>query len=374
MAAIVKEGRIELIDALRGFAIATILLLHSSNNFLYTPDVAPELPDWLLYIDSLIKSLLYGIFEGRVYSIFALLFGYTLAMQYGRGRCGEGEFRLRMVWRMVLLGLFGAFNGAFFAGGDPLVFYAIVMLPVIFMLGLSSRVLLVVAALLLLEPISIVDHYHNFVGESYLECYSAIAISVKEGEFLPMALANITTGLKGALLWAIETGRATQTFALFILGVLAFRVGLFGRSSREVGRYLVVALLSSALLYLAVALAPYPWHLMLYKAAFSAVLLLLFILLYRASSGGAFWRMLALYGRMSLTNFIAQSIICSFIYYPWGLNMASHSGVTTNIFIALVVLSLQILFSRFWLSTHSRGPLEALWHRMTWGGRFLTKK
>lgn len=77
---VTENGRIDAVDALRGFAISAILIIHSSNHFLY-PGMPDRSPEWLLHVDEGLKSFLYFIFEGKAYSVFALLFGFTYALQ-----------------------------------------------------------------------------------------------------------------------------------------------------------------------------------------------------------------------------------------------------------------------------------------------------
>jgi uncharacterized protein len=73
-----------------------------------------------------------------------------------------------------------------------------------------------------------------------------------------------------------------------------------------------------------------------------------------------------IYGRMSLTNFIGQSVICTFLFYPWGLHLGLVVGTSLSIVLAIMVLVVQIIFSRFWLNCHKQGPLEHMWHKLTW--------
>ena len=73
-----------------------------------------------------------------------------------------------------------------------------------------------------------------------------------------------------------------------------------------------------------------------------------------------------LYGKMSLTNYISQSIIGALIYFPIGLYLAPYCGYTVSLLIGIAVFILQLIFCRYWLSSHKQGPLEAIWHRLTW--------
>ena len=74
------------------------------------------------------------------------------------------------------------------------------------------------------------------------------------------------------------------------------------------------------------------------------------------------------YGKMSLTNYIAQSGVGALIFFPFGLGLASRCGYALSLVIGVAVFVLQAAFCRWWLRGHRQGPLESLWHRMTWLG------
>ena len=71
---------------------------------------------------------------------------------------------------------------------------------------------------------------------------------------------------------------------------------------------------------------------------------------------------------MSLTNYLSQSVIGAFIYFPVGLGLASLCGYTTSLLVGIVIFLMQIIFSDWWLWKHRQGPLERLWHKWTWWG------
>ncbi|MGL5228236.1 MAG: DUF418 domain-containing protein, partial [Bacteroidales bacterium] len=75
---------------------------------------------------------------------------------------------------------------------------------------------------------------------------------------------------------------------------------------------------------------------------------------------------LRFYGRMSLTNYVSQSIIGSLIFFPYALGLASVLNVCMSLITGIIVMLLQIYFCRIWLRSHKQGPLESLWHRLTW--------
>ena len=78
-----KPPRVEVVDALRGFAVLAILLVHHVEHFIYPvyPDPA-TLPGWLNVLNEGVFTVVFGLFAGKSYSIFALLFGFTFYIQY----------------------------------------------------------------------------------------------------------------------------------------------------------------------------------------------------------------------------------------------------------------------------------------------------
>jgi len=72
-------------------------------------------------------------------------------------------------------------------------------------------------------------------------------------------------------------------------------------------------------------------------------------------------RAVAPVGRMPLTTYFSQSLICTFIFYGWGLGWAGSLGAAGCIGLALVIFSVQIAICHFWLRSFRFGPLEWLW-------------
>ena len=93
------------------------------------------------------------------------------------------------------------------------------------------------------------------------------------------------------------------------------------------------------------------------------------VLLYYRTSVRNFLIKIAPYGKMSLTNYLSQSIIGGFIFYNWGLGMFRYSGHASSLLLGALCISLQYTFCRWWLKNHSHGPFEALWRRLTWIGK-----
>lgn len=72
-------------------------------------------------------------------------------------------------------------------------------------------------------------------------------------------------------------------------------------------------------------------------------------------------------GRMSLTTYLSQSVIATFIFYSYGLGLYGKISVLTGTFIAIGVFVIQLIFAKLWLSKFRMGPVEALWRFGTYG-------
>lgn len=102
-----------------------------------------------------------------------------------------------------------------------------------------------------------------------------------------------------------------------------------------------------------------------YNFSFMLCLVSAFLLLYWTNNG-VVQRILAPYGRMSLTDYVTQSVIGSFLYFGYGMELHKTCGTTYSLLIGLMFLAVQIAFAHCWFKYFKRGPLETIWHRLTW--------
>lgn len=84
--------RIEVVDALRGFAVMAIILLHNIEHFNYY-SFPEETSGWLQSVNSGIWDTMFFLFGGKAYAIFALLFGFTFYLMLA-----SREKKLESLW------------------------------------------------------------------------------------------------------------------------------------------------------------------------------------------------------------------------------------------------------------------------------------
>ena len=381
--------RLDVVDALRGFALLAIVLLHNLEhyNLFYFPK---DVPAWLPVLDKYIWGTIFFFLAGKAYATFSLLFGFSFYIQMRNERSRGGDFRARFAWRMFILFLFSQLHALFY-NGDILLLYSVVGLVLILVSELKDRTVFIIALICLLQPMEWFRILYAFIDPdfisygNYFMTYAKRAQPVMEnGTFLELLRSNIWDGQLYSNFWQVENGRLFQTAALFMFGMLLGRRSYFVKSDDSIKVW------KKVLLYCAIAFVPLyvlrvylpaqiesqsmllPVNIILPSLtnfAFMGVLVALFTLLWFKSGGYKFQRFIIPYGRMSLTNYIGQSIMGVMIYYAAGLGLYKYTGATLSTLIALGIFGVQWVFSNWWLSTHKQGPLEYLWRKATWLGK-----
>lgn len=389
MNTLTKTPRIETVDALRGFAVMAILLVHNLEHFIF--NVYPlGSPEWLTILDNGVFNVVFTLFAGKSYAIFALLFGFTFYIQSHNQQLKGKDFGYRFLWRMVLLLAFATLNAAFFPAGDVLLLFAVVSLVLFMVRKWSDKAILIAAILFLLQPIEWYHYTMSLFNPAYAlpdlnvgAMYGEVAAYTQAGNFWDFVAGNVTLGQKASFFWAIGAGRISQTAGLFLFGLYIGRKALFVTSESHLKFWIKALIISaicfaplyslkeqimqsdSSLIKQTVGTAFDMWQ----KFAFTVVLVSSFILLYQKERFRKTVSSLRFYGKMSLTNYISQSILGAIIYFPFGLYLAPHCGYSLSLLIGVVLFLLQVQFCKWWLSKHKQGPLETIWHQWTWIGK-----
>ena len=378
--------RLHVVDALRGFAIVSILLLHNIEHFdfYFTP---LNQTNWLIMFNNGIWESLFFFFGGKSYAIFALLFGLTYHIQTSNQAIKGKDFRVRFAWRLLLLLGFGILNSCFYQG-DILTIYALIGFFLIPVTNWSNKAVLITAIVLMAQPVE----WCNFaIGLFHSNIKLGDPISWqyfgKMGEYIPQSsfwntvYGNLTNGKIGVYLWTWENGRVFQTLSLFMLGMLAGREKLFVLSNLTkrfwrkvlayaflaflplyIGKTEIMSLISHEPISRPLTTIITSWS----NLSFMFIIVASFVLLFQRISFHKFLNVFSPIGKMSLSNYILQSILGTFIYYGFGLGLYQYTGATLSFLIGMALTILQWYFSKWWLSKYKLGPLETLWHKATW--------
>ena len=381
--------RVDAADLLRGVAVAGIILIHFIEhlNFYSFPP--------LTQADKVTWDVVFFLLSNKMYAIFAMLFGLTLFIQHDNQAKRGFDFRPRFVWRMVLLFGFGLLDLLFF-NGDILTVYAVCGVLVLPLVRASSRVLLAFAALLALQPVELAYFIGGLVNPQLQplnlgsgELFLNIMPAQEGGSWLDVAVAGLRYGLPVNFTWAIEHGRMTQTLFLFLLGVwigrrrflydeggnalLWRRTMLWSVAAFAVLcplRYTLPGLVSGECASASLTVMLDMWKNLSMTLFYVSSL----TYLYHRTRARGFLTFILPYGKMSLTNYIGQSVVGGFVFYHWGLGLYAVSGHAMSLALGAAFVLVQFTFCRLWLRSHKRGPLEQLWHRATWVGSAKPKR
>lgn len=378
--------RLHVVDALRGFAIVSIMLLHNIEHFdfYYRPD---DLPEWIKALDSVLWDTLFFLFGGKSFAIFALLFGLTFYIQSHNQQKKGKPFAGRFIWRMVLLFAFGIINSAFFEG-DILTIYAVIGIFLVPIQKFSTKPLAIIALILLAQPVYIVQFIQALYDPSGTlqdpaswAYFGNMETYITSPSILEVIKGNLTNGKIAVLLWSYENGRYFQILGLFIIGYIMGRKKWFvwtHQNKKLWIRILVRAIPIFGILYtLQIYLSDiFPNEVIRRPFAtawnswtnlcFMMILVSSFILLFHTKYIHRVLNLLSPIGKMSLSNYIFQSIIGSFIYYEYGLGFYKYTGATYSVIIGLVLSIFTVIFCTYWNKHYKQGPLEHIWHKLTW--------
>lgn len=366
------EARLATLDILRGIAllgIFTVNMLFFSGPYGYFGVTAAHnaLERWL---EGFVRIFVQGAF----YSLFSFLFGLGLALQLRRRRSALPRFRRRL---LVLLAI-GLVHAVFIWYGDILLTYAaggFILTLFAFhrrwVLVLGAAFFFTVSSLTYLTPFSMglagrapwlnLQTFDQIFGSgTYLEVVQFQArLAGREILNLPNFLPTV--------LW------------LFLLGLLAGRRGLFERPNHRTWTGILIAAVPVALVFKGVYAywfftETYNRLAVGYSFAIGgpALMFVYLALLTRLLEHDTWQRRLALFGfagRMALTNYLTQSVVCTLIFNAYGLGYFNALRLGVSFSLVLVIFALQVLFSRWWLGRFRFGPAEWVWRSLTYGTR-----
>lgn len=381
-----KSSRIEVVDALRGFAVMAIMMLHNIEHFNFYDFPTPT-SSFMQAMDKGVWETLFFLFAGKAYAIFSLLFGFSFFIQFNNQAKKGKDFRLRFLWRLFLLFIIGCFNGAFFPG-DILVLYSIIGVVLILVCKWSDRAVLIAAILLMLQPLELGKFFYAMMNPDYIPAAGVWRMHsqrmypfLAQPDFWAMVKSNLWDGQLFSLLWAWGYGRFFQTASLFLLGMLVGRKGLFANLSEHrlfwkrtfwigavcfVPLYFLTASLPDLFTNKAM-LTPLNTVVSSFRNfAFMCVLVSGFVFLWQQVSVHKIVYGLVPYGKMSLTNYLTQSIIGSFIYFGYGLSLYDDLCITASFGVAILLFIVQLGFCHWWLKKYKQGPFEGAWRKATW--------
>ncbi|GAB4436463.1 MAG: DUF418 domain-containing protein [Chloroflexi bacterium OHK40] len=385
------------VDVLRGFALFGILLVNLAL-FKAPAIVQATAPAASNPLDQLAAQAINLFAEGKFFTLFSFLFGFGFATQLLRARQQGVPFVARYTRRLLVLLLFGVAHATLLWYGDILLTYALFGFALLLFRNQSPRVLLIWALALLASMTLLLGAGITFVELRRADPVAGGTILAAEREQLAAVEAEIArdtalyrdgsyaelvaarTLAPVGLIYNLVT-QGLPVLAMFLLGLYAGRQGILAdvpahlpllRRVRFWG--LLLGLTLSALLVLAqtqLSLFAGLAALLLAHSLTGPLLALGYaatiVLLHEQPRWRSQLAPLGAAGRMALTNYLLQTVICTTLFYGYGAGLYGQVGAALGVLLTVVIFALQVVWSVWWLRHFQFGPIEWLWRTLTYG-------
>lgn len=391
LAPVQPAERINEIDIVRGLALFGILMVNMS--FFKAPVYLERLPsNYPAGIEQISAWFIQLFFEGKFYAIFSFLFG--LGFYIFMERVMEKGLELVPLYRRRLFALliFGLAHLVFFWSGDILLIYA---LGGFILLGFRNKSFQSIRKWIIgLFFVTLVLNSLIYIAKGVGEVLAGPEYEAMMSEMLAGAMAAYTEGSFFELVafrMANEVPYVIISIIAWIPAVLAFflcglytgKLGIFKNLQQNITLlkrvrkwgFFVGALILLLFIFAETGIWPldpllrlpllpalnYAASLFIFPAYIAAWLL--------AVQGGFFKRLLgpvAAAGRMALTNYLSQTLICVLLFYGFGLGLYGRVSLAEGILITLGIYFVQIIWSNLWLKKFKYGPMEWFWRLLTY--------
>ena len=375
------KDRIADIDIIRGYAIFGILIC---NIVLFHTPLEYSFQYFNLHNswgDNLSEFIRFAYFGDRTYLLFSMLFGVGIGMQYIKSKESKYAFTSYHTIRMILLLFIGMFHAAFLWYGDILAMYALLGLLSLLFIRLNPKHLFSLSFIIYLIPTLLTVLARNklfsisFPVDDLKPLADLITLNTKNG-----ILGHISYNLSQVLstIQFYLSGNLFSSFSMLLFGLAIAKLGLQQKINDQLWYYrkLVLIMLPIVCIWTIYYLFIFDppsiktsfqfytyWSLFTLSGIGQTFLVIgVIVLLNRKMK---WWLRIAhglsYLGRMSLTNYLLQSLIGVIIFKIIGLY--GKSTPILDMFMVLGITISQIIFSKWWLSNYGLGPIETIWRK-----------
>lgn len=392
LAPLQPQERISEIDIIRGIALLGILMVNMAlfKYPLYLVDRNPM--EFTAGLDQTVAWLIQLLFAGKFYAIFSFLFG--LGFYIFMERAGVKELPVGAVYRRritILLAL-GLFHILFLWSGDILFTYALagfilMAFKNVKLAALKNWIIAIfvvstfmIGGIILLEELTVLvmgAEYQKMMAEMIDRAFFYYG----QGSYLELTLFRLTNEVPILLINAIIS--LPMIMGFFLCGLYAGKAGVFKDiegSMPLIKKHCKWGLLGGllfSLLYFLAAAGLIPLNTWLVSPALfslnfiSSIFLFQFyvagiIIILRSPFVKKLLRPLAAAGRMALTNYLSQTLICILIFNGYGLGYYGQVSLSQGALLTVSIFLLQVIWSNIWLGIYQYGPLEWLWRKYTY--------
>jgi uncharacterized protein len=387
------QERIEAIDILRGVAILGILIVNIGLFSMPQDQSAHEL--WPGVIDRTVGKLVLFFAQEKFKALFSFLFGLGLAVQMIRTEARGVRFLPLYARRLCVLFLIGAAHFLLLWDGDILHDYALLGFVLLLFRRRSPKTLLVWAGICISIPLMLygLTTYYSTTRQVNPQLMKWISYEngAEDQESAAETRQIYSQGTYGEMiaLRAAEFPRDlipdtddAYVLTLFLLGLYAGRrriiqdIPAHRPLIRRAQRWgLVIGLAGNTAFVLGGSTAPSSTSVMQNAGMMCLLIAAPALSLFYASTiilvtQDEPWNRrlapLAAVGRMALSNYLLHSLICTTIFYGYGLALFGKVRPSLDLLLIIIIFLIQIPLSVWWLRRFRFGPVEWLWRSLTY--------
>ncbi len=374
-------NRVTFIDTMRGFSLFGILM---ANLLIFQFGMYGK--DELKNLSTLDNGALYFVkivIEGSFMPIFTLLFGFSLIKLIESIRRKKNKSRWSVLRRASGLIALGLLHSIFLWEGDILFSYGCMTLFLIPFINRKPKTLFIWAGILFVLTTALTyDSMEATKKEqkelaTYIEQANDVYANGSYLEIFDFRANAEVPGMEDPSFIFIVLIFAPMFYApLFLFGMALAKKQAFTKMDEEVKWYKLGALL--------VPIGLACKSVSFIESDFSSILLMggsqllalgyvsLAALLYKTRPVQLLAPAFESVGKLSLTNYLLQTVICTTVFYGYGLGLYGKLGVFGGILFGIVVYSLQCVLSLAYLKKFKRGPFETVlrvWTNWSWTGQ-----
>lgn len=368
--------RIEVVDALRGFALLGVLL--ANVPFSDDPSVASAIDGTLGFLYDLLISK-------KFITIFSVLFGFGFYIQMSRAEKSGVQFNTYFLKRMALLFLIGTIHCFIIWNGDIVMSYAIGGIFLLLIRKWSIKRLIILAIIFNVVLTGIVYIGNSALGwQVYDYDYGLALVQPTTDSYWEYLRVN---AIMAPWLNFLKDMPITlvYTFGNMLIGLILGKIDFFRRplklkkiTTRMIFLGFTVGLIASYFFHqvttgnieLDIPLLWVPFVLAAGMIVQALGYMALFVKLYQTAVFKKLLQWFKYVGKTALSNYISQSIFYLFVFFHCtnGLELFGKVSRLETYVIALLFFILQSVLSHFWLKRHNQGPIEFWWKRLSYMG------
>ncbi|CAM4053135.1 hypothetical protein BAMA_00245 [Bacillus manliponensis] len=373
--------RIEAIDAVRGFALFGILLVNMTF-FQFGMAASKQLPYTFKSFDQGADWFIQFFGSGNFISLFSFLFGVSIIMLQSSVLKKEKRFFPVYTRRIIILLILGYLHVTFIWIGDILFSYGLMGIFLAVFINRKPKTLLIWSCILLTFTMLLTYPYEpetNMVEDfaAYIEKEQHIH---ETGTYVDHVIFRATEtpfqsmDTSGPFTMLIISLFAIITVApIFLLGMYVAKKGWLFQIDKHISFTKKVWLTTGIFSFsikISALLVEHPILVMLKDSVTHFTMALFYatsiILLIHAKKAPRLFKYMANMGKMSVSNYLTQSIIATTIFYAYGLGLFGDIGLFFGIVLTIVIYVIQLVVSTYWLKKFRMGPVEYVWRLGTY--------